>query len=72
MDNDASGSHTNHTDDREHLQTMVESFLSIVPTNLCSAVYEESGTLGYNEYLLEAQTQVCLQFCLCCISITIL
>ena len=58
MDGDTPGSHTDHTDGREHLQSMVESFLSIIPTELCSAVYEEAGTLGYNEYLLEAQSQV--------------
>lgn len=51
-------SDTSHTNGREHLQATVESFLSIVPTDLCSAVYEESGSLGYNEYLLEAQSQV--------------
>ena len=55
-------SHTNHSDSREHLQTTVESFLSIVPTDLCSAAYEESEHIGYNEYLLEAQSQVMLLF----------
>ena len=54
----APSSHTNHPDGREHLQRTVESFLSIVPTYLCSAAYEESDNLGYNEYLLEAQSQV--------------
>ena len=49
---------TSHVDSREHLQKTVESFLSIVPPDLCSAAYEESGDLGYNTYLLEAQARV--------------
>ncbi|XP_065882902.1 FHF complex subunit HOOK interacting protein 2A-like [Dysidea avara] len=48
---------TSHVDSREHLQKTVESFLSIVPPDLCSAAYEESGDLGYNTYLLEAQAR---------------
>ena len=60
-DNDTPCNHTNHVDSREHLQQTVESFLSIVPPDICSAVYEESGDLGYNTYLLEAQTQVSVQ-----------
>ena len=57
-DEDTPCSHTNHVNSREHLQQTVESFLSIVPPDICSAAYEESGDLGYNTYLLEAQTQV--------------
>ena len=53
---DTPSSHTSHENGREHLQEMVELFLSIVPIHLCSAAYDEY--LGYHEYILEAQSQV--------------
>jgi len=63
LDDDTSCSAKADVAGRENLQQTVESYLSIIPPNLCSAAYEESGDLGYNSYLLEAQTQasVCMQ-----------
>ena len=49
-------SHTSHANGREQFQETVESFLSIVPVQLCSAAYNDC--LGYHEYILEAQSQV--------------